>query len=216
MLEVFLNIEWLPHEILRHCETKKASTENSEIPFLCINFYENRIFVKHWKVAPRNFLALWYKKLSTAKRDARHLLSIYFLPYYKMSNIQKGPVTKFLGNVRQKNIRQKHDAPLLCINFFDTRIFWNTKRFCYENFLVLWDKNCSTENREIPFSCKKHFDTRSFLICFWSTISFGIIWDKKIQRKLVIPIFSITKWKSVLELIFVKKSSKIRFETLKQ
>ena len=55
MTEFFWHIEWFPHEIFRHCETKKNSTQKSDIPSLCIKFVDTRVFLKYWIVTPRTF-----------------------------------------------------------------------------------------------------------------------------------------------------------------
>ena len=43
---------------------QKKSTENSDIPFLCIKFFDTRNFLKHRSVPQRNFLVLRRKVLN--------------------------------------------------------------------------------------------------------------------------------------------------------
>ena len=43
---------------------QKISTEISDIPFLCINFFDTRNFLKHQKIPQRNFLVLRQKTLN--------------------------------------------------------------------------------------------------------------------------------------------------------
>ena len=64
MPQISWNIEGFPHEIFRHCETKKSSTENSDILFLCINFSRPEIF---WntEVFSNEIFRYWDKKIWT-------------------------------------------------------------------------------------------------------------------------------------------------------
>ena len=46
----YRNNEELPDEAFRHCETKKFSTENCNIRFSCLKFFDTQFFLKHRKV----------------------------------------------------------------------------------------------------------------------------------------------------------------------
>ena len=43
---------------------QKISTENGDIPFLCINFFDTQNFLRHRSVPNRNFLVLRQKNLN--------------------------------------------------------------------------------------------------------------------------------------------------------
>ena len=61
---------------------QKISTENSDIPFLCIKFFDTQNFLKH---SPTKFFGTVRQKNSTEKHETPppplHLLSIKFFPY---------------------------------------------------------------------------------------------------------------------------------------
>ena len=103
------------------------------------------------------------------------LFQIFSIP--EINERLKGSLTAFFGNVRQKIFKGNLDTfpSLLSINFFDTRNFLKHRRISLLNFLALWDKNFSTENRDTLLH--------------------------KVR-------------KSVVELMFVKKSLKTKFKTV--
>ena len=104
---------------------KKLIAENSDIPFLCVNFFHTRLFLKHRRILLRIFLVLWDKKLTKTCETTPLLLSIKIFDTRNFSETQKGSSTKCFGTVRQNSFYGKswHPPPLLSLTFFDTRRF---------------------------------------------------------------------------------------------
>ena len=58
--EFFWNTKMFSNEIFRYSETKKFSTEFSDIRFLCIKFCDTRNSLKHQSLPQRNFSIFRY------------------------------------------------------------------------------------------------------------------------------------------------------------
>ena len=171
------------------CETKKLSTQNSEIPFLflCIKFFDTWNILKHWR-APREIFC--YCETKNVRRKSviplPHLLSIIFFSYQKISETQKGSVTKFFGPVRQK-IFDKNMMPPSYASEFLMSEFFETQKGSLTNSFGTVKQRKTTENSDIPL-CIKLFDTRNFLKHWRDPLrSFSVLWDKKIFDKAMMP-----------------------------
>ena len=108
---IFLTQWMVPPQKCQHCETKKISTQKSDIPFLRKKFVDSRLCLKHWIVTPRNFSALWdFKKV-----QRKVVISISYawnLSIPEVSrNIEEYP-TKISGTVSQTNWRKNGTTPI--------------------------------------------------------------------------------------------------------
>ena len=138
-----------PLQIFSALCDKKFSTENSDIPFLCIEFFNIRSFLKHWMVPPRIFSALWDKKIPTEKRETPHLLSIIFFHTRKYPKHRRDPLRSFFCSCEAKNYRESHDAPSYASKFSIPEFFWTTEGFSYE---VFWYRETKNFRQEIVIS----------------------------------------------------------------
>ena len=102
-------------------------------PYYPKNF-ETRIILKHRRVLPRWFLAMWDKK---NRKIVIPLLSKDFW-YQNISETQEGAPTMFFGSLWQKNFDGKLDTPFLSLNYFGTRTFLKDKSVPPRSFSVLW------------------------------------------------------------------------------
>ena len=109
--------------------------------------------------------------------------------YYKFSGKQKGSFTKFFVSVLwDKKFRQNRDdpPPLICMKNFEIKNFLKHKIVLQWNVLAQWDKNFSTENRDIsPLSSIKIFPLPKNL---WNAEwfpgeVFSVLWDKRNFRQ---------------------------------
>ena len=57
--EHFWNTEGFAHDVFRHFRTKNLRRQNVTTPFLSINFFRTRTFLKDKSVPPRSFSVLW-------------------------------------------------------------------------------------------------------------------------------------------------------------
>ena len=88
-----------------------------------------------------------------------------FFPYQNFSETQNGSLAKFFRSCEIKKFRQNRESsPLLCLNFFDTRILSNYRRVHLRMLSALWGKNFSTEFSDIP--CAKNLPIHEI---FWNT-----------------------------------------------
>ena len=67
--ESFWNTKGFRRDVFRYCETKNFRRKNVISPLLSMFFFLTRKFLKDKRVPPRCYSVLWYKKLSTEKRD---------------------------------------------------------------------------------------------------------------------------------------------------
>ena len=173
---------------------QKNSTQSSDIPFLCIKFFETPNFLKHWRVSHEIFWHCETNFLTEICDTPFYILCISFFPYKKSSQTQEGRFTKFLV-LKQKIFDKTMMPSVLCMKVFDNKYFWNTEGFPYEFFRNFEIKKISTENNEIPFLSRNFFDTRNFLVHRIVTQqNFSVLWDKNFGRKVVIlppPLFCI-------------------------
>ena len=103
-------------------------------------------------------------------------------------NIFRYPKLVFFGTVRQKFSAENRDKPILCINFFETPIQWNTEGFPYENF-----RHCETKKIDgkswysLPpptLLSLKFFDTSNFTKYRRVPLrSFSVLWDNKFSTE---------------------------------
>ena len=107
----------VPLRIFAALWDKKFPTENSDIPFLCIKFFNTRSYLKHWMVPPRIFFGTVRRKISDGKTWNPPSLIHNFFPYQKLSETQKGPLTKIFAPVGQKIIEKAMMPPPMHQNF---------------------------------------------------------------------------------------------------
>ena len=124
-------------------------------PLLYLNCFDNKIFLKQWRVPLEVVFVLWDKNFLTENLDTPPpLLSINFCPAEKFwDTAQKGSSTKCYGTVRQRNSTRKIDSPPpphLFHKISRQRSFSGTHHrwVPLRNVKVLWDKPSSTENRD--------------------------------------------------------------------
>ena len=109
---IFLTQWMVPPQKCQHCETKKISTQKSDIPFIRKKFVDSRLCLKHWIVTPRNFSALWDFK------NVQRKLVITISYAWKFSipevsrKIEEYP-TKISGAVSQTNWRKNGTTPII-------------------------------------------------------------------------------------------------------
>ena len=107
--------------------------------------------------------------------------------------ITRIPPTNFFGLVRQRK-RNNRDAPLplpiLCMKFFNFRIFRNTEAFPYEFFQNCETKKNQREKRDtFPLShilaslAKFFWNTRVLPTEVFETVRFSVLLDKKNPTK---------------------------------
>ena len=118
-------------------------------------------------------------------RESRHipLLSIKFSDRRNFLKNEGFPYEIF-RYCEKINFRQNRDTPSYAI-FFNPEIFWNT-RVPLRIFSVLWDKNISRENRDIPFLSIHLFDKKNFWKMKGSPTKFFGTVRKSIFDKIVI------------------------------
>ena len=134
---------------------KKYSTEIRDTPIIQ-ELFDTRTILEHRRLPLRINLLLWDKNFSTENRYLPLLRSKKFDTRKKW---KKGSSTKCFGNVRQKDAKKSWYS-------FYTENFWyqyisETQKVHLRLFLVLWDKEFSTENCDIPLLCLYFFDTRN-------------------------------------------------------
>ena len=124
------------------------------------NFSIPEIF---WNTEGFPHVFFWHCETKSFRRKIVIPLSLIDNFFYIPENFwnTEGTPYEVFRSCETKNFRQNHDAPLLSIRIFDTRIFWSTEGFPCEIF-----RHCETKKRivisDIPFLCIKFFDTRSF------------------------------------------------------
>ena len=71
----------------------------------------------------------------------------------------------------------------LCMEIFHTVKFSKHNSLPLKTLLVMWDKQKSTENSDIPFLCIELFDTSTFLKHpSVPQQSFSLLWDKRLRQ----------------------------------
>ena len=121
------------------------------------------------KVPLQFFLVLWHHQISERKSWMPHLLrKNFWCP--KLFETLKGSPTYFFPTVRNKISTKNLDTPLLFIKFVDAQNFLKYSKVGLRNFSLLWNKNCSTENRFITNLMHKNFLMSK---TFWNTNGFA-------------------------------------------
>ena len=153
----------VPPRKISHCETKKFSTENSDIPFMCKKFFHTRIFLKLWRVPPRSFSALGVNKIIQQKlvispswaekvSDTRIFLTQWLVPS-----------GNFPALWDEKNFNTNKWYPFLMHKVCRYPSMSETlNRYPKKLFGILRLQKSSTEGSDILFLCMKFFNTRSF------------------------------------------------------
>ena len=99
-----------------------------------------------------------------------------FCQYPKLSETLKCCPTQYFCTVRQKKINK---TVILLLSKKKTKKLLKHRRFPLWTFLVLWDKNISTENHGTP-NIHKIFDIRTVLKHLRVPLSIILVlWDKK-------------------------------------
>ena len=121
---------------------QKFFDANFWYPLICIKFFDNPNFLKHWRDAHEIFRHCETKNFRR-KNVICPLLSMNFFRYQKISAKQKDSFTKlFVLVLWDKKFRQYRDAPpLLCMKIFYKRIFLKHQSVFQWNISVQWDKN---------------------------------------------------------------------------
>ena len=122
--KVFRNIKWFPHEFVSNVR-QKTSREKSEIPFLCIKFFDTRNFLKYLKVPKRKMFGTETKKLRQSQ-DAPPLLCMKTFDTRLCLKQRRYLLQSFLV-LRDKRFPTKtRDVRFLCIKFVGTRSILKT------------------------------------------------------------------------------------------
>ena len=116
---------------------KKTGGKNSDFPFLCIKFFHTRIFLKHRRITPWKFSALWDKKIDNLMTP---LLSKCFSIPEHFWNTRVPPI-KFFDTVELK--------------FFDGRS-------CYPPGWKSWYPPHAKKNSIPEFLSKRHGSLTKF------------------------------------------------------
>ena len=151
----------------------KNSTENRDIPFSCVNFFDAWKFLKQEGFP---YEISQYREEKNLDRKSFHPLLLHKkFRYQKFLDTEKVSSTKCFGIVRQKTSTENLDILFLCQYFFDTRNFHKHRGFPLRNFSVLWDKNLRQKIRisrsmHKVFQYQKFSETQkgSFTKCFGS------------------------------------------------
>ena len=145
-------------QVFWYCETK--TIDRITIPLLSENF-ETRIILKHRRVLPRWFLAMWDKKIDKIVIP----LLCKNVWYQNISETQKGWPTLFFGDLGQKNIDGKKWHPLLIHELFP---YWNfserqkrspTKFIGTVRLKVLHGKTWNSAIMHETFGCPNFFES---------------------------------------------------------
>ena len=120
----------------------KFSTENREIPLLCIRFFDTQNFLKHWMVPLRIFSVLWDKKFSPEilVTPPPPLLSITFFHTRNFLKHRKGSLQSFLVlwdkifSTKPFCSPDQLCSPSYAWKFPIPEFFWNTKWGSPTNF----------------------------------------------------------------------------------
>ena len=127
--------------------TPNFSDRKTWYPLLCISFFDTPIFLKQWRDA-HEIIRHCGTKIFRGKNVIPATLHKTFR-YQSFSGKQKGSSTKlFVSVLWDKKFRQNRDAPPARMHEnFRIKKYFETKIFLAWNFLAMWDKIFSTENR---------------------------------------------------------------------
>ena len=130
--------------------------------------------------SPTKLLDSVGQKFNSTKNDIPFLcVKLFDTPFF--SETQKGSTTMFFDTVRHQLFDGKMWCPpfLLSIPFSDARIFFKHRRDLVQSFSQRWDKRLPTEFSDVPFLCKRCFDTRTYLKHGKGPLrNFSALWDK--------------------------------------
>ena len=118
-------------KIFRRCERNHFQGK-IVTPLLCINFYDSRNFLKHWRIARGNFRQS--ERENFLRKNVKPLLRMNFFDNENFLNIEVMP-TKIFGTLRQRIFDGKTWYPLLCIKIFDYPKLSETLKGCPRFFL---------------------------------------------------------------------------------
>ena len=128
--EDFWNTDGLPYEFFSSSEKKNIRRKIVILPYYAWAFSTSQIFLTHWRVSHK---ISWQPGTKYFRRKILilFLLSIKFSPYQKISDTQKGCLTKFFVSAvwDGKFSTKPWCPPSYDWKFFMPEIFWNTKGF---------------------------------------------------------------------------------------
>ena len=145
---------------------KEDWTKKSDMPCLCINFFETPIFLKHWMVPPRSFRHFETKN-NRRKNGIPNPPPPPPVAHKLLSTPEnfwntEGTTYKIFLSSKTKKFPQKQDSfRLLCMKFFET-IFLKHRRVPERFFSALWDKRFPTKSNT----------PHLFFILFFPTVEF--------------------------------------------
>ena len=177
---IFLRHRRVPLRILSfYQQFEKNSTENSDIPFLCINIFEGRKFLKHRSVPQRIFFGTVRQKKST--KPWCPLLCMKIFETRVFWNTGVFPPLVFSALSDKQFSTEISDVPFLCIKIFDIRNFLKHWRVPHGIFLHSETKNFR-QNRDAPFYAWKFSIPEVFETQKCSLRIVSVLWDKKLSR----------------------------------
>ena len=139
-------------------------------PFSSIKLFETKNFLKNSRIPLRKFSALWDIKISTKNRDKPPLIHKFFSIRKNFRKTEGFLYKAFrFGPVRQKfSTKPWCPATLLCMKFFDKRIFLKHQSVLQWNISVQWGKNFDGKSWNPPpsypwniFPYQKFFETQN-------------------------------------------------------
>ena len=136
------------HEFFRHCETKNFWGKNV-IPPIKHKVFRYSNFSETLNGCPRNFSALWDKKLSTENCDTPIMHKI--VRYPKFSETLKGCPPNFSALWDQNFPTGKRDTPVFIHKTFWNRMFSQKQWDSLTKFSAIRDKKFSTKNCDAPY-----------------------------------------------------------------
>ena len=168
------------------CETKLFSTIPWCPPLLCMQILDTRIF---WNTEgfPHEFFSTVRQKLFVGKSWYSPISYPYFFSYQKISETQKGPLTKFFGPVRQKIFDKTMMPPSYAWKFSIPK-FFETQKSSPTKFFGTMRQKSSDRKSWYPLLMLKNFSIPEI---FWYTELlpnkiFRYCQTKNFERKVVI------------------------------
>ena len=147
------------HEIFRHCETKNFRRK-IVIPSIKHKIFRYPKFSETLNGCPRNFSALWDKKIF----DGKLWYPLLCIKFFDTPNFLKHwrDAHEIFRHCETKNFRRKNVIPPSMHKIFRYPKFSETLKGCPRNFSALWDQNFSTEKRDTPLLIHKTFWKQKF------------------------------------------------------
>ena len=154
--KIFVSVLW---------DKKFRQNRDALPPRLCMKIFHKRIFLKHQIVLQWNISVQPDKNFSAENRDTPVLSIKFFSVPEFFWNTEWFPGDVFSVPWDNNFFSTKPWIfPLLCFNFFDTRILSNSRRVHLRMLSALWDNNFSKEFSDIP--CAKNLPIHEI---FWNT-----------------------------------------------